>query len=191
MQHEFCTQCNTCSSQPSCPILIPNWGWGRCRHKCFRFCRNTRDGEFSAHTNIFGCVVLQFGNRFEIDVFLDLTMICDSGCNQVECNHVQLKRWIKFGTRFHMNGASNQQAYKESLCTYDAVDVLWVTPSAAGPRPLLIALRLQILDIGTGSWHFWYANLSFGILGGFELASRGTPGRSWARDSLRSRLGFY
>ena len=47
------------------------------------------------------------------------------------------------------------------------------------PRPLLIALGLQILGIGArGSWHFWYANLSFGMLGGFTLASWGTLGRS-------------
>ena len=30
-----------------------------------------------------------------------------------------------------------------------------------------------------GSWHFWYPNLLFGMLGGFTLASWGTLGRSW------------
>ena len=59
--------------------------------------------------------------------------------------------------------------------------ILWATLSAAGPRPLLIAPGLQILAIvASGSWHFWCANLSFGMLGGFgfTLASWGTLGRS-------------
>ena len=57
--------------------------------------------------------------------------------------------------------------------------ILWATLSAAGPRPLLIALGLQILGIvARGSLHFWYPLLSFGLLGGSTLASCGTLGRS-------------
>ena len=52
--------------------------------------------------------------------------------------------------------------------------ILWATPSAAGPRSLLIASGLQILDIvASGSlhflgrkpviWHDWW--LHFGVLG--------------------------
>ena len=58
--------------------------------------------------------------------------------------------------------------------------ILWATPSAAGPRSLLIASGLQILGIvASGSWYFWDANLSFGMIGGFTLASWGTLGRFW------------
>ena len=49
-------------------------------------------------------------------------------------------------------------------------------------RPPTIAhcLGLQILSIiASGSWHFWYANLSFGMIGGFTLAPWGTLGRFW------------
>ena len=36
------------------------------------------------------------------------------------------------------------------------------------PQALLIALGLQILGIvASGSWHFWYPDLSFDMLGGF------------------------
>ena len=52
--------------------------------------------------------------------------------------------------------------------------ILWATPSAAGPRPWLIALRLQILGIdASGCCYFSYPNLSFGMLGGCTLASWG------------------
>ena len=68
--------------------------------------------------------------------------------------------------------------------------------SAAGPRPKLIALGLQILGIAaSGSWLFWYANLLFGMIGGFTLASWGpwaefgTLG-SITKDTVRSRPGF-
>ena len=58
--------------------------------------------------------------------------------------------------------------------------ILWATPSAAGPRSLLIASGLQILGIvASGSWHLWYPDLSFGMLGGLTLASWGTLGRCW------------
>ena len=58
--------------------------------------------------------------------------------------------------------------------------ILWATPSAAGPRLLLIASGLQILGIvASGSWYFWDANLSLGMIGGFILASWGTLGRFW------------
>ena len=58
--------------------------------------------------------------------------------------------------------------------------ILWATPSAAGPRSLLIALGLQILGIvATGSWHPCFPDLSFGMLGGLTLASCGSLGRSW------------
>ena len=61
---------------------------------------------------------------------------------------------------------------------YIYIYVLWATPSAAGPRSLLIASGLQILGIvASGSWYFWDANLSFGMIGGFTLASWGTLGR--------------
>ena len=52
--------------------------------------------------------------------------------------------------------------------------------SVAGPRSLLIASGLQILGIvANGSWYFLNANLSFGMIGGFTLASFGTLGRFW------------
>ena len=54
-------------------------------------------------------------------------------------------------------------------------NILWATPFAAGPRPLVIALGLQILGIvASGSWHFWYTNLSFRMIGSFTLVSWGT-----------------
>ena len=61
------------------------------------------------------------------------------------------------------------------------------------PRPLLIALGLQVLGIvARGSWHFWYANLSFCMLGGCTLApwdDLGTLGRI-TKDTLGSSRGF-
>ena len=58
--------------------------------------------------------------------------------------------------------------------------ILWDTPSAAGARSLRIALGLQILGIVVSrSWHSWYPNLIFGMVGGLTLASWGTLGRSW------------
>ena len=58
--------------------------------------------------------------------------------------------------------------------------ILWATLSAAGPRPLLLALGLQILGIvASGPWHSWHANLSFSMIGGFTLAYLGTLGRFW------------
>ena len=46
--------------------------------------------------------------------------------------------------------------------------------------PPIIALGLQILGIvASGSWHLWYPDLSFGMLGGLTLASWGTLKRSW------------
>ena len=58
--------------------------------------------------------------------------------------------------------------------------ILWATPSAASPRSLLIASGLQILGIvASGSWHFWYSNLLFGMIGCFTLVSWGTLGRFW------------
>ena len=64
------------------------------------------------------------------------------------------------------------------------------TPSAAGPRPLLIALGLQILGIvARGPWHFWYAILSFGMIGGFSLAFWVTLGRFW--DTGEHNKGFF
>ena len=48
------------------------------------------------------------------------------------------------------------------------------------PRSLLIALGLQILGIvASGSWHPWYPDLSFGMLGGLTLAPWMSLGRSW------------
>ena len=59
-------------------------------------------------------------------------------------------------------------------------NILRATPSAAGPRSLAIASGLQILGIvASGSWHFWDASLSFGMIVGFTLASWGTLGRFW------------
>ena len=50
--------------------------------------------------------------------------------------------------------------------------ILWATPSAAGPRPFLIALGLQVLGIdASGYRHRCYPNLLFGILGGATLVS--------------------
>ena len=76
------------------------------------------------------------------------------------------------------------------------LEILWATPSAAGPRSLPIASGLQILGIvASGSWYFWDANLLFGMIVGFTLASWGT----WAdfgklgsitTETLRSRPGF-
>ena len=58
-----------------------------------------------------------------------------------------------------------------------ANQILWATPSAAGPRSLLIVVvvsGLQILgSVASGSWYFWDANLSFGMIGGFTLAMSG------------------
>ena len=76
-------------------------------------------------------------------------------------------------------------------------NLLWATPSAAGPRSLPIALWSQILGIvASGSWHSWCLNLSVGMLGCFTLASWGTLGDlgtlgSTRKDTLGSRLGFY
>ena len=61
--------------------------------------------------------------------------------------------------------------------------ILWATPSAAGPRSLLIVSGLQILgSVASGSWYFWDANLSFGMIGGFTLVSWGTPLKPDSRD---------
>ena len=74
--------------------------------------------------------------------------------------------------------------------------ILWATPSAAGPRSLPIASGLQILGIvASASWHLWYANLSFGMIGCFTLACWGTLGQFWdigehnkqQNNTLRSR----
>ena len=74
--------------------------------------------------------------------------------------------------------------------------ILWATPSAAGPRSLPIASGLQILCIvASASWHHWYANLSFGMIGCFTLACWGTLGQFWdigehnkqPNNTLRSR----
>ena len=60
------------------------------------------------------------------------------------------------------------------------MEYLWATPSAAGPRSALIVSGLQILgSVASGSWYFWNANLSFGMIGGFALVSWGTLGRFW------------
>ena len=78
----------------------------------------------------------------------------------------------------------------------DAQVILRATPSAAGPRPLLIALGLQFLGIAaSGSWHSWYPKLSFERLEGFSLASWGTLGDlgtlgSMTKETLRSRPVF-
>ena len=75
--------------------------------------------------------------------------------------------------------------------------ILWATPSAAGPRPLLIALGLQILGIAaSGSWLFWYTNLLFRMIGSFTLVSWGTLGffgtlGSITMDTLSPGLDFY
>ena len=54
--------------------------------------------------------------------------------------------------------------------------ILWATPSAAGPRSLLIAVGLQNLGIvATGSWHPWFPDLSFDMLGGL-IGVLGHPG---------------
>ena len=66
------------------------------------------------------------------------------------------------------------------LIVYTPYYILWAAPSAAGPRTLLTALGVQILGIvASGSWHFWYPDLSFGMLGGLTLASWRSLGRSW------------
>ena len=66
--------------------------------------------------------------------------------------------------------------------------ILWATPSAAGPRSLLIASGLEILGIvASGSWYFWDANLSFGMIGGFTLAFGGTLGRFWETGEHNTR----
>ena len=68
--------------------------------------------------------------------------------------------------------------------------ILWATPSAAGPRSLLIVSGLQILgSVTSGPWYFWDANLSFGIIGGFTLASWGTLGRFW--DTGEHNKGIF
>ena len=68
--------------------------------------------------------------------------------------------------------------------------ILWATPSAAGPRSLLIVSGLQILgSVASGSWYFWDANLSFGMIGGFTLASWGTLGRFW--DTGEHNKGIF
>ena len=68
--------------------------------------------------------------------------------------------------------------------------ILWATPSAAGPRSLLIVSGLQILgSVASGSWYFWDANLSFSIIGGFTLASWVTLGRFW--DTGEHNKGIF
>ena len=71
-----------------------------------------------------------------------------------------------------------------------AVYILWATPSAAGPRQLLIALWLQILGIvASKSCQFWYPNFWFCMLGGFTLASWGTLGGPW--DIGEHHKGYF
>ena len=68
--------------------------------------------------------------------------------------------------------------------------ILWATPSAAGPRSLLIALGLQIFGIvASGSWHLWYPDLSFGMLGGLTFGVLGALGRSW--DTGEHKKGHF
>ena len=85
------------------------------------------------------------------------------------------------------------------------MNILWATPSAAGPRSLLIAAGLQFLGIvASVSWYFWDERvlvflgrklviwhdwwLHFGVLG-VPWADFGTLG-SITTDTLRSRPGF-
>ena len=71
--------------------------------------------------------------------------------------------------------------------------ILWATPSAAGPWPLLISPRSWILGIlanrsrisGAVIWHAWC--LRFGVLGPWD--DPGVLG-STGKDTLRSRLGL-
>ena len=50
---------------------------------------------------------------------------------------------------------SKKLIYSEKVLGLSTRDILWATPSAAGPRPLLIALGLQILGIAASeSWLF-------------------------------------
>ena len=68
--------------------------------------------------------------------------------------------FVKFGMPFPIPASQNSK-----LASY----ILRATPSAAGPRSLLIASGLQILGIvASGSYYFWDANFT-----------------------VRSRLGFY
>ena len=55
---------------------------------------------------------------------------------------------------------------------------------------MLIVSGLQILgSVASGSWYFWDANLSFGIIGGFTLASWATLGRFW--DTGEHNKGIF
>ena len=66
--------------------------------------------------------------------------------------------------------------------------IVWATPSAAGPRPLLIVLALQIPgSVASGSWHFWYTSLSFRMIGSVTLLSWGILG--FFRDARKHNNG--
>ena len=57
-------------------------------------------------------------------------------------------------------------------------------------RPLLIALGLQILGIvASGSWHLWYTNLPFRMIGSFTLVSWGTLSFFW--DNREHNNGHF
>ena len=59
-------------------------------------------------------------------------------------------------------------------------------------RPPTIAHCSGIADswhVASGPWHSWYANLSFGMIGGFTLASWGTLGRFW--DTGEHNKGIF
>ena len=57
-------------------------------------------------------------------------------------------------------------------------------------RPPTIDQGLHIIGIAeSGSWQFWCANLSFGMIGGFPLASWGTLGRFW--DAGERNKGIF
>ena len=85
-----------------------------------------------------------------------------------------------FDVQYNEIGILLSQSEAEKINKAIKPIILWATPSAAGPRSLLIVSGLQILgSVASGSWYFWDANLSFGMIGGFTLASWGTLGRFW------------
>ena len=83
-----------------------------------------------------------------------------------------------------------KQNNSTELLSHTFIKILWATPSASGPRPLLIALGLQILGIAaSGSCLFWYTNLLFRMIGSFTLVPWGTLGLFW--DTREHSKGLF
>ena len=69
-------------------------------------------------------------------------------------------------------------AIQTGVGSHDSSNLQFIKPEFEFLEPTALGLQIPGI-VASGSWHFWYANLSFVMLVGFTLASWGTLGRSW------------